>query len=387
MNIKDDIHIATFSDAAQQRKTKRKESEGEVSLSIFSNFLSDLIQAMFVFQVDVMSVTPRRSWPPGTEAAGASNAQTAGGSGEGQRMPHQGAGSGHRPSGGTAPNVSHLSNNSNGGPGHPSQLEPPSSGVKSHNNLKPPMPTQQPMQQQQQQHQHQQQRQIPTTTPSSGSLFSPSSMPELNQQQNLFVNGQSGSYSTPGMGQMNNAVKAENMSSGSHYDFQQHGGMNDFDQMQMGNDNLFNALASQQNHGPQQHQQQQMPNHLHLSDVKSMSQSASSPALSMPPHHGGKPKSHSAAMNQVKNASSWSSLAGGPSQMGGGPSSKTSNSGDSFQMFKRKAEEKEARQKALQEQQEMRRQQKEQAEREKIRAEADRRREREEEEALEKARY
>jgi len=35
MNIKDDIHIATFSDAAQQRKTKRKESEGEVSLSIF----------------------------------------------------------------------------------------------------------------------------------------------------------------------------------------------------------------------------------------------------------------------------------------------------------------------------------------------------------------
>ena len=56
-------------------------------------------------------------------------------------------------------------------------------------------------------------------------------------------------------------------------------------------------------------------------------------------------------------------------------------------MFKRQAKEKEARQKALIEQQEMRRQAKEQAERERMRAEADRRREREEEEALEKARY
>lgn len=386
MNIKDDIHIATFSDAAQQRKTKRKESEGEVSLLLLVLLGLYSHNRIFPFQVDVMSVTPRRSWPPGTEATGASNAQTAGGSGEGQRMPHQGAGSGHRPSGGTVPNVSNLSNSSNGGPGHPSQLEPPSSGGKSHNNLKPPMPTQQPMpiqQQQQQHHQQQQQRQMPTTTPSSGSLFSPSSMPDLNQQQNLFVNGQSGSYSTPGMSQMNNAVKTENMSGGSHYDFQQHGGMNDFDQMQMGNDNLFNALASQQNPG----QQQQMPNHMQMGDVKSMTPSASSPAgLSMPPHHGGKPKSHSAAMNQVRNASSWSSLAGGPSQMGGGPSSKTSNIGDSFQMFKRQAKEKEERQKALMAQQEMRRAQKEQAEREKIRAEADRRREREEEEALEKAR-
>ena len=100
------------------------------------------------------------------------------------------------------------------------------------------------------------------------------------------------------------------------------------------------------------------------------------------PVSGGKPKSQSAAMNQVRNASSWSSLAG-PSQQG---SSKTSNIGDSFQMFKRQAKEKEARQKALIEQQEQRRQQKEQAERERVRVEADRRREREEEEALEKAR-
>jgi bromodomain-containing protein 4 len=117
-------------------------------------------------------------------------------------------------------------------------------------------------------------------------------------------------------------------------------------------------------------------------DVKSLTPSLSSPAMSLPVS-GGKPKSQSAAMAQVRNASSWSSLAG-PSQQGG--SSKTSNIGDSFQMFKRQAKEKEARQKALIEQQEMRRQQKEQQERERARVEADRRREREEEEALEKAR-
>lgn len=221
------------------------------------------------------------------------------------------------------------------------------------------------------------------------------------QQQGMFVNGQSGPYPTGGQGPHNNAVKVENMSAGGgHYDFPPHGGMNDFDhQMQMSSDSLFNALASQQNHGqqqqqqppPQQQQQQQLPSHMQMADVKPMTSSASSPGgMSMPPHHvtGGKPKSHSAAMNQVRNASSWSSLAGGPSQLGGVPGgqSKTSNIGDQFQMFKRQAKEKEARQKALLEQQEMRRQQKEQAERERLRVEADRRREREEEEALEKAR-
>jgi bromodomain-containing protein 4 len=105
----------------------------------------------------------------------------------------------------------------------------------------------------------------------------------------------------------------------------------------------------------------------------------------MPPVSGGKPKSHSAAMAQVRNASSWSSLAAS-SQQGPGGSSKSSALVDSFQQFKRQAKEKEARQKALIEQQEMRRQQKEQAERERMRAEAERRREREEEEALDKAR-
>ena len=90
-------------------------------------------------------------------------------------------------------------------------------------------------------------------------------------------------------------------------------------------------------------------------------------------------------MAQVRNASSWSSL-GASSQQGQGGSSKSSGLVDSFQQFKRQAKEKEARQKALIEQQEMRRQQKEQAERERLRADAERRREREEEEALDKAR-
>jgi bromodomain-containing protein 4 len=179
-------------------------------------------------------------------------------------------------------------------------------------------------------------------------------------------------------------VKSENQSaSGGQYDFQSRMDlpMNDFDQhqkdmMQMPGDNLFNSMAQQQQQHPIHHSQS-------LGDIKSMGHASnvSSPAMSMPVS-GGKPKSHSAAMAQVRNASSWSSLAA--STPAG--SSKSSNIGDSFQMFKRQAKEKEARQKALIEQQEMRRQQKEQAERERMRVEADRRREREEEEALENAR-
>merc|ERR1712071_704015 len=155
-------------------------------------------------------------------------------------------------------------------------------------------------------------------------------------------------------------------------------GQQDKELMQMAssaNDSLFNALAQHPVQPPATSQ---------LNDIKPTPPPVSSPAMSLPVS-GGKPKSHSAAMAQVRNASSWSSLAGS-SQQGPGGSSKSSNLVDSFQMFKRQAKEKEARQKALVEQQEMRRQQKEQQERERVRVEAERRREREEEEALEKAR-
>ncbi|XP_025990281.1 bromodomain-containing protein 4 isoform X7 [Solenopsis invicta] len=90
----------------------------------------------------------------------------------------------------------------------------------------------------------------------------------------------------------------------------------------------------------------------------------------------------------VKNASSWSSLAQASSpQSAAAGSSMKSAARDSFQAFKKQAKEKQDRQRALMEQQEMRRQQKEQAERERLmRQENERRREREEEDALDKVR-
>ncbi|XP_067211550.1 bromodomain-containing protein 2 isoform X9 [Linepithema humile] len=90
----------------------------------------------------------------------------------------------------------------------------------------------------------------------------------------------------------------------------------------------------------------------------------------------------------VKNASSWSSLAQASSpQSTAAGSSMKSAARDSFQAFKKQAKEKQDRQRALLEQQEMRRQQqKEQAERERLRQENERRREREEEDAMDKVR-
>lgn len=90
----------------------------------------------------------------------------------------------------------------------------------------------------------------------------------------------------------------------------------------------------------------------------------------------------------IKNASSWSSLAQANSPQNSSTSGVSNRQmADSFQQFKKQAKEKADRQKALLEQQEMRRQQKEQAEKERLRAENERRREKEEEEALEKARW
>ncbi|XP_073968991.1 bromodomain-containing protein 2-like isoform X4 [Rhodnius prolixus] len=91
----------------------------------------------------------------------------------------------------------------------------------------------------------------------------------------------------------------------------------------------------------------------------------------------------------VKNASSWSSLAQSPTPTPtSAPSAASfkSTMADSFQAFKKQAKENAKKQRALIEQQEMRRHQKEQAERERLRVENEKRREREEEEALEKAR-
>lgn len=88
----------------------------------------------------------------------------------------------------------------------------------------------------------------------------------------------------------------------------------------------------------------------------------------------------------IKNASSWSSLAQANSPQNSATGVSNRQMADSFQQFKKQAKEKADRQKALLEQQEMRRQQKEQAEKERLRAENERRREKEEEEALEKAR-
>lgn len=379
-----------------------------------------------------MSVTPRRSWPTneGAHSQGGGDSQRAHPStGNIHHQSHHPHGNRAMTSAAAHANATTSSNTSAANNTLPSHMESSAQKSSSHagqGSLKPPLPPPVMTPQQQQQQPTQQQQSLPhqqqvrplasaasnnNLPPGSSSLFSPPSgtslpsMADIQQQQqhllhqqqqqqqaNLFVNGQSDMNQPPGYpgagggsAAHNNMghVKSENQSaSGGQYDFQSRMDlpMNDFDQhqkdmMQMPGDNLFNSMAQQQQH-PIHHSQS-------LGDIKSMGHASnvSSPAMSMPVS-GGKPKSHSAAMAQVRNASSWSSLAA--STPAG--SSKSSNIGDSFQMFKRQAKEKEARQKALIEQQEMRRQQKEQAERERMRVEADRRREREEEEALENAR-
>lgn len=91
--------------------------------------------------------------------------------------------------------------------------------------------------------------------------------------------------------------------------------------------------------------------------------------------------------SNVKNASSWSSLAKGKSPQNNTPGGTSKQQVmDSFKAFQNKAKEKADREKQRLENLEMKRQQREQAERERLRAENERRREREEEDALEKAR-
>ncbi|KAL1131412.1 hypothetical protein AAG570_011029 [Ranatra chinensis] len=122
-------------------------------------------------------------------------------------------------------------------------------------------------------------------------------------------------------------------------------------------------------------------------DVNKNSQPSSQLPQTPSLQHPFKPKT---VEQNVKNASSWSSLAQSPTPAVT-PNQPTaaalkSSMDDSFQAFKKQAKEKAKKQRALIEQQEMRRHQKEQAERERLRVENEKRREREEEEALEKAR-
>lgn len=90
----------------------------------------------------------------------------------------------------------------------------------------------------------------------------------------------------------------------------------------------------------------------------------------------------------VKNASSWSSLAqaNSPQNTAAGGSNSRQTVMDSFKAFQNKAKEKADREKQRLENLELKRQQKEQAEKERLRVENERRREKEEEDALEKAR-
>lgn len=109
-----------------------------------------------------------------------------------------------------------------------------------------------------------------------------------------------------------------------------------------------------------------------------------------PPEH-----KHSQSFNfkskqeqNVKNASSWSSLAQASSPQNTSSSGTNSRQQvmDSFKAFQNKAKEKMDREKQRLENLELKRQQKEQAEKERLRVENERRREKEEEDALEKAR-
>ncbi|XP_052790647.1 bromodomain-containing protein 3-like isoform X2 [Mya arenaria] len=84
---------------------------------------------------------------------------------------------------------------------------------------------------------------------------------------------------------------------------------------------------------------------------------------------------------KLKNTGSWASLANMNT-----PTSKKPMSANSFELFKKQAQEREEREKAMKQQEEYRKVMKEKEERERIRMENERKREQEEEDALEKAR-
>ena len=354
--------------------------------------------------VDVTSVTPRSNWPGEGHNSAAGLTIGSGGVGHGAVTP-----SPMNPSTNQNNNRQFNMNSSNpparlnaGGMPPSSHLQDLASQHHSQGSMKPMLPQQPP-------HRHHSSTAPPPlfSPPATSGMSMPTDVHQPSQG-NMFVNGQAdmnhgaSPFAAPNAPPVhtNNVMKNESQQSSAHFlnagsEFAPRMDtnappMSDFDLSQQhqqqqkdlgapmsnaSSDSLFNAL-------------QQQPQHTQpsMSDNKSLGPPPSSPAgLPMPPVSGGKPKSHSAAMAQVRNASSWSSL-GASSQQGQGGSSKSSGLVDSFQQFKRQAKEKEARQKALIEQQEMRRQQKEQAERERLRADAERRREREEEEALDKAR-
>ncbi|KAL1455702.1 hypothetical protein WDU94_009778 [Cyamophila willieti] len=155
-----------------------------------------------------------------------------------------------------------------------------------------------------------------------------------------------------------------------------------------------------------------LPSHqsdgLLVNNIQNMDPSCNNPIVSLPQHnsnnHHTMPPSSQPPQQQLplpynnkhlqksveqnlKNASSWSSLASSPSTNNTGAGAlKPSSTADSFQAFKKQAKENAKKQRALIEQQEMRRVAKEQQERERKRLETEKRREKEEEEALEKAR-
>ncbi|KAL4219683.1 Bromodomain-containing protein 4 [Mactra antiquata] len=87
---------------------------------------------------------------------------------------------------------------------------------------------------------------------------------------------------------------------------------------------------------------------------------------------------------KLKNTGSWASLANLSSNTP--VSAKKQESTKSFELFKKQAQEKEKREKALKQQEEYRRIQREKEEKERIRLENERKREKEEEDALEMAR-
>lgn len=157
----------------------------------------------------------------------------------------------------------------------------------------------------------------------------------------------------------------------------------------------------------QQHpQQQQIPHQplLHPKPIEELTEPI--PQISLAEKKLTPPDQKSQSFNfkpkaeqNIKNASSWSSLA----QSSNSPQNPTAAVGnvsavstvsnsrqqvmDSFKAFQKQAKEKADREKQRLENLELKRQQKEQAEKERLRVENEKRREKEEEDALEKARY
>lgn len=157
--------------------------------------------------------------------------------------------------------------------------------------------------------------------------------------------------------------------------------------MNMSIPSMFDPLPQQINNTPVTKRESTKPSKIEEPDptLNMMEKKLTPPEQKQSQSFNYKPKQE----QNIKNASSWSSLAqaSSPQNSSAGGSNSRQQAMVSFKAFQKQAKEKAEKEKLRRENLELKRQQKEQAEKERLRLENEKRREREEEELLEKTRY